>query len=97
MCLQLRKNKEEVFRILHQNPKVGVYLNETHDDWDRFYLFFINFLRSEIGPRGECAKLIRGQLLQRAGEVDAALLPFKQSSQTHIREIYMKHKFFVPC
>ena len=25
------------------------------------------------------------------------LLPFKQNAATHIREIFMKHKFFVPC
>lgn len=51
-----------MIRMLEQCPRVGAYLNETHQDWDNFYTFYINFLRSEIGPRGECAKLIRSQL-----------------------------------
>jgi hypothetical protein len=52
MTKELHKNKMEMIRILQQNPKVGVYLGEAREDWDHFYTFFMNFLRSEIGPRG---------------------------------------------
>lgn len=62
---KLDKNKLEFFRILEENPKVGVYANETPEDWNRFFTFYINFLKSLTGPRGECAKRVRAQLLQR--------------------------------
>lgn len=43
---KLDKNKLEFFRILEENPKVGVYANETREDWDRFFTFYISFLKS---------------------------------------------------
>jgi hypothetical protein len=56
----------------------------------------MNFLRSEIGPRGECARAIRAELLKQEEQINEVLLPFGQTARTHIREIYMKHKFYVP-
>ena len=35
-----------------KSPKVGVYLNQTKEDWNIFYDYYISFLKSEQGPRG---------------------------------------------
>lgn len=39
-------NKRAMFRILEENPKIGVYKNETFAEWEVFYQFFLNFLKS---------------------------------------------------
>jgi hypothetical protein len=32
--------------ILRAAPKVGAYKGETKEDWNNFFKFFINFLKS---------------------------------------------------
>ena len=46
LTAKLDKNKLEFFRILEESPKVGVYASEAREDWDRFFTFYISFLKS---------------------------------------------------
>ena len=94
---ELRHNKEVMLDILEKSPKVGVYKGQTKEDWEIFFKFFIDFLKSEIGPRGVCAKKVRKQLLVEEEKVNTLLAPFNLKAITHIREIYMKIKSFIPC
>lgn len=94
---ELSRNKKAMFDILKKGPKVGVYKGQTAENWEMFFKFYLDFLRSEIGPRGECAKQVRKELMKEEQLVNKLLAPFKLRASTHIRQIYMKIKNFVPC
>ncbi len=51
-----------MLKILKSAPVAGVYLGEDEAEWSNFFNFYINFLKSEIGPRGDCSKAVRAQL-----------------------------------
>lgn len=51
--------------ILRKAPIAGVYEGEGQEEWDKFFAFYINFLNSEIGPRGECTRAVREELAQK--------------------------------
>ena len=43
---KIKKNKEEMFRILKKAPVAGAYLGEDPKHWGNFFQFYINFLNS---------------------------------------------------
>ena len=52
-------------KILKSHPSMGTYQGQDPAQWPAFFEFFLDFLKSEIGPRGECSKAIRKELMQR--------------------------------
>ena len=49
---RLQQNKASMYKIMKEAPIAGAYLGEDAIHWDNFFQFYINFLNSEIGPRG---------------------------------------------
>jgi hypothetical protein len=54
-----KKRHDLVRERLDQAPKTGLYVGENYDDWKQFFKFFMDFMRSEQGPRGDIIKKAR--------------------------------------
>lgn len=60
--LKLEENKKKMREILLDAPVAGVYAGEDPAHWERFFDFYINFMKTETGPRGECSRHVRAEM-----------------------------------
>lgn len=81
---------------LNRAPKTGLYLGESYDDWRTFFKFFVEFLKSEQGPRGDVIKKARELLNQNKAESDRLLKILGLNSNSSVRDIYVKYTNYCP-
>ena len=93
----IERNGHELVRDrLDRGIKTGLYLGESYDDWLSFFKFFIDFLKSEQGPRGELIKRAREFLNKDKLTSDRLLNVLKLNSQSSVRDIYVKYNNYCP-
>lgn len=91
-----KTSHEQVAEILEKSPRVGVYAGETQADWDGFFAFFMKFLGSEQGPRGDVVRKCRELLGRDRETADRLLKVIGLHSGSNIRDIYVRHKAYTP-
>lgn len=91
-----RKRHELVRDRLERAPKTGLYVGETYDEWKQFFKFFMDFLKSEQGPRGEVIKRAREFFGKDKDTSDRLLKVLGLNSTSSVRDVYVKYNNYCP-